>query len=125
MLMDKRTLVSVVDDDESVRESLPDLLGELGFASQAFKSGEEFLASKFLGQTKCVVLDIAMPGMSGLDVQRELIIRKQNISIVFITAHKDDMFRRRALEEGAAGYLLKPFSDTALLQALQAALGTN
>ena len=123
--MDKRMLVSIVDDDESVRESLPDLLKELGFATQAFTSGEEFLASEYLPQTKCLVLDIAMPGMSGLDVQRELIIRKQKIPIVFITAHKDETVRRRALEDGAGGYLLKPFSDTALLQALQAALKMN
>ena len=125
MMMDNRTLVSVVDDDESVRESLPDLLGELGFAARAFDSGETFLASESLGQTKCLVLDIAMPGVSGLDVQQELKARRIQIPIVFITAHKDDMVRLRALEQGAAAYLLKPFSDTALLQALRAALGTN
>jgi FixJ family two-component response regulator len=123
--MVKRMLVSIVDDDESVRESLPDLLRVLGFAAQAFTSGEEFLASEYLRQTQCLVLDVAMPGMNGLDVQRELIKRKQNIPIVFITAHKDETVRRRALEEGADGYLLKPFSDTALLQALQAALKMN
>jgi FixJ family two-component response regulator len=125
MMMDNRTLVSVVDDDESVRESLPDLLGELGFAARAFDSGETFLASESLDQTKCLVLDIAMPGVSGLDVQQELKARRIQIPIVFITAHKDDIVRQRALEQGAAAYLLKPFSDTALLQALRAALGTN
>jgi FixJ family two-component response regulator len=123
--MDKRTLVSVVDDDESVRESLPDLLREFGFAVEAFESGERFLASESLGQTKCLVLDIAMPVVSGLDVQRELKARRIEIPIVFITARKDEAIRQRALEEGAAAYLLKPFSDTALQQALGAALGTN
>jgi FixJ family two-component response regulator len=123
--MYKRTLVSVVDDDESVRESLPDLLRELGFAAQAFESGETFLASGILGETQCLVLDIAMPGVSGLDVQRELKARRIQIPIVFITARKDESVRERVLEEGAAAYLLKPFSETALLQALRSALGTN
>ena len=84
--MDERTLVSVVDDDESVRESLPDLLREFGFAVQAFSSAEEFLASKSVCQTKCLILDIAMPGMSGPDLQRELASRRQNIRVIFITA---------------------------------------
>ena len=123
--MDKLSLVSVVDDDESVRDSLPDLLTVLGFAAQAFRSGEELLASECRGQTKCLVLDVAMSGMSGLDVQRELIIRKQNIPIAFITGHKDETVRKRAIEEGAAAYLLKPFSETSLLQALRAALNMN
>ena len=123
--MDTRALVSVVDDDESVRESLPDLLKEFGFAVQPFKSGEEFLASEYVEKTKCLILDIAMPGMSGFDVQRELRHRKHPIPIVFITAHKDETTRPNILEEGAVACLLKPFSETALLQAMQAALGTN
>ena len=82
-----RSLVSVVDDDESVRESLPDLLREFGFAVQAFSSAEEFLASDCVGQTRCLILDIAMPGMTGPDLQRELTRRRQAIPIVFITAH--------------------------------------
>jgi FixJ family two-component response regulator len=123
--MDKRTLVSVVDDDESVRESLPDLLGELGFAVRAFNSGEAFLASEFVRQTECLILDIAMPGMSGFDVQLELKVRRQQIPIVFITAHRDATARRDALGEGGVACLLKPFSDTALLQAIRTALGTN
>lgn len=117
-----RPLVSVVDDDESVRESLPDLLRELGFAAQAFSSAEEFLASDYLGQTKCLVLDVAMPGMSGPDLQQELTRRRQEIPIVFITAHRDEGVRPRLLERGAVECLSKPFSDTALLDALNAAL---
>src|ERR1700759_1365995 len=81
----KRSLVSVVDDDESVRESLPDLLREFGFMAQAFSSAEEFLASDCIGETRCLILDVAMPGMSGIDLQRELTLRRQDIPIVFIT----------------------------------------
>jgi FixJ family two-component response regulator len=114
-------LISVVDDDESVRESLPDLLREFGFAAQAFSSAEEFLASDFIGQTKCLVLDIAMPGMTGPDLQQELARRRQEIPIIFITAHADETVRPRLLERGAVACLLKPFSETALLEALNAA----
>ena len=117
-----RSLVSVVDDDESVRESLPDLLRELGFAVQAFSSAEEFLASDFLGQTRCLVLDIAMPGMTGPDLQQELVRRRQKIPIVFITAHADEAVRSSMLERGAVECLFKPFSETALLEALNAAV---
>lgn len=123
--MDAQALVSVVDDDESVRESLPDLLREFGFAVQPFKSGEEFLASEHVEDTKCLILDIAMPGMSGFDVQGELKRRKRQIPIVFITGHKDETARLTVVEEGAVACLLKPFSDTALLQAIRAALPTN
>jgi FixJ family two-component response regulator len=120
-----RPLVAVVDDDESVRESLPDLLGVFGFDARVFASAEKFLVSDSLGQTKCLVLDIAMPGMTGFDLQQELKIRGQNIPIIFMTGQKDDTVRTRALERGAVGFLLKPFSDTALLGALNAALGLS
>jgi FixJ family two-component response regulator len=123
MAMDKRTLACVVDDDESVRESLPDLLKEFGFAVQSFKSGQEYLASQFVKQTECLILDIAMPGMSGFDVRRELKVRGYQIPIVFITAHRDETARPGVLGEGAVACLLKPFSDTALLQAIRTALG--
>jgi FixJ family two-component response regulator len=86
--MNMRSLVSVVDDDQSVRESLPDLLREFGFAVEAFSSAEEFLASDHVGDTRCLILDIAMPGMSGPDLQRELARREQEIPIVFITARR-------------------------------------
>ena len=117
-----RLLVSVVDDDESVRESLPDLLREFGFAAQAFSSAKAFLESGYVGQTQCLILDIAMPGMSGPDLQHELMLRRQEIPIVFITAHEDETVRSRMLEMGAVECLPKPFSDTALLEALNAAL---
>jgi FixJ family two-component response regulator len=114
--------VSVVDDDESVRESLPDLLREFGFAAEAFSSAESFLESDALDQTRCLILDISMPGMSGPDLQRELIRRQRQIPIVFITASVDDATRRRLLALGAVQCLLKPFHDTALLEAVNAAL---
>ena len=120
--MSQRSLVSVVDDDESVRESLPDLLRQLGFAAQAFSSAEAFLASEAIGETRCLILDIAMPGMSGPDLQQELIRRRQAIPIVFITANGDRSVRPRLLAQGAVECLFKPFSDTALLDALNAAL---
>ena len=116
------SLVSVVDDDVSVRESLPDLLRECGFAVRAFSSGEEFLASDCVGQTRCLLLDIAMPGMTGPDLQRELTRRRQEIPIVFITALGDQTIRPRVLEQGAVECLFKPFSEMALLEALNAAL---
>ncbi len=116
------SLVSVVDDDESVRESLPDLLREFGFVAQAFASAEEFLASDYVDQTACLVLDIGMPGLSGPDLQRELALRGRAIPIVFITAHGDASVRPRLLEQGAVECLVKPFSDTALLEALNTAL---
>lgn len=117
-----RPLVSVVDDDESVRESLPDLLGEFGFAARTFSSAEEFLASDCVDQTRCLILDIAMPGMSGPELQRELKLRRRQIPIVFITAQREETVRPQVLEQGAVECLFKPFSDTALLEAVNSAL---
>ena len=119
------SLVSVVDDDESVRESLPDLLREFGFAAQAFSSAEAFLASEFVGQTRCLILDITMPGMSGLDLQQELTRRREEIPIIFITAHVDGTVRPCVLAQGAVECLFKPFSETVLLDAINAALGNK
>jgi FixJ family two-component response regulator len=116
------SLVSVVDDDESVRESLPDLLRQFGCSVQAFASAEEFLASDCVGETKCLILDIAMPSMSGPDLQRELTVRRQEIPIIFITAYGDETVRPCLLKQGAVECLFKPFSDTALREALNAAL---
>jgi len=117
-----RPLVSIVDDDESVRESLPDLVREFGFSVRAFSSAEEFLASDSVHQTQCLVLDVAMPGMSGLDLQQELKLRRQDIPIVFITAHGDETLRPRMLAAGAVECLLKPFSDAAVRKAIHTAL---
>jgi FixJ family two-component response regulator len=115
-------LITVIDDDESVRESLPDLLKEFGFEARTFSSAEDFLASESIAETSCLVLDVAMPGMSGPDLQRELTRRDQSIPIVFITAHRDEAVRPRLISQGAVDCLFKPFEATDLLQALNTAL---
>ena len=120
-----RPLVCVVDDDESVRESLPDLLGELGFASQAFASAQALLASDSLQTADCLVLDVAMPGMTGPELHQELKRRGHDTPVIFITAHTDADLRQRLIGQGAAACLFKPFSDTALADALTAALATK
>ena len=120
--MIERPLITVVDDDESVRESLPDLLNEFGFEAQTFSSAEEFLASESVDHTKCLVLDVAMPGMTGPDLQRELTRRDQEVPIVFITAHRDAAVRLRLIAQGAVECLFKPFEPNDLLEALNTAL---
>jgi FixJ family two-component response regulator len=119
---DERSLVSVVDDDESIRESLPDLLNEFGYSVRTFSSALEFLASDALDQTKCLLLDIAMPGMTGIELQAELKLRDKRVPIIFMTAMRDDAVRARVIELGAAACLPKPFSDTALLVALRSVM---
>ena len=123
--MNPPSLVSVVDDDESVRESLPDLLKEFGFASRTFPSAEEFLASDGVSQTKCLILDIAMPGMGGPELQQVLNRRKIKVPIIFITGHRDESVQSALIEQGAVACLIKPFSDTALLEALKSAFRTK
>jgi FixJ family two-component response regulator len=121
--MGKHPLVSVVDDDESVRESLPDFLRQVGYAAEAFASAEAFLASDIVDETKCLLLDVSMPRMSGPELQQELMRRRQAIPIVFITANGDETIRPRLLAGGAVECLFKPFSEKALLDALDAAMG--
>lgn len=118
-------LVSVIDDDESMRESLPDLIRELGFAAEEFASAEEFLESDHVDRTRCLVLDVGMPGMSGPELQDELTRRGRMIPIVIITAQQDEGIRSRVLAAGAVACLFKPFSDTALLDAVTSALGRS
>ena len=118
----KRPLLSVVDDDEMLRESLPELLREFGFAARAFSSGQEFLSSNYVDETRCLILDVAMPEMSGLDLQQELKRRGQAIPIIFISGQKDEDIRKQALRQGAVKFLYKPFSDSDLLEAVNAAL---
>jgi FixJ family two-component response regulator len=117
-----RPLVSIVDDDESVRESLPDLLQELGFNVRAFASAEEFLASNVVDDTRCLLLDVAMPGMSGPALQQELARQRRDIPIVFITASGDATIRPQLLAAGAVDCLIKPFAESALLEAVTTAL---
>jgi FixJ family two-component response regulator len=123
--MSELPLVAVVDDNESVRESLPDLLQQVGLAVQAFASAEEFLASGAVDRTNCLVLDVGLPGMSGPELQQDLLRRGKDIPIVFITAQGDKSLRPRLLAAGAVACLFKPFGDTALIEAVAAALGTR
>jgi FixJ family two-component response regulator len=118
-----RPLVAVVDDSDSVRESLPGLLDQVGLAVQAFDSAEAFLESGVAGTAQCLLLDVGLPGMSGPDLQRELGRRGQRLPIVFITAQGDKSLEPRLLAAGAAACLFKPFSDTALLEAVEVAIG--
>jgi len=122
---DKGRLLSVVDDDESVRESLPDLLGEFGFTTRAFSSAQEFLSSGCLDDTGCLILDIAMPGMSGPELYQELKRRGQEIPTIFITGQRDEAVRTRLLKQGAVEFLLKPLNDEALVAAIRTALRAN
>lgn len=122
----KRELLSVVvDDDESVRESLPDLLTEFGFTARAFSSANEFLSSGCVDETSCLLLDVAMPGMSGPELQQELKRLGKRIPIIFISGQRDEAVRTQVLKQGAAAFLLKPFSDASLLTAIKTALQPN
>ena len=120
-----RPAIAVVDDDESVRESLPDLLREFGFSAKSFSSAQEFLDSGCVDQIACLILDVAMPGMTGLELQGKLRDQGQRVPIIFITARNDGSVRTNALARGAVEFLYKPFSDAALLQAINAALHRN
>lgn len=120
--MNTRPLLSVIDDDESVRESLPYLLNRFGFSVQAFSSAEEFLESDQISQTKCLILDITMQGMSGPDLFAELRRLGWNTPVIFITAQRDEEVRSQVLEQGAVACLFKPFSGTALRNAVDDAL---
>jgi len=115
-------LISIVDDDESMREAIQSLLRSVGFRAKTFASGEQFLQSDQIENTACLILDVRMPGMSGLDLQRRLMATECRIPIVFVTAHGEEEARSRALQEGAVDFLLKPFSEEALLNAIQVAL---
>lgn len=118
-------LIIVVDDDESVRESLPDLLREFGFAAQAFESAEELLASADISAAKCLILDVGLRGMSGPELQRELLRRGHAIPTIFITARSRKSIPPDLLEQGAIECVFKPFSEQELREALDAALVRN
>jgi FixJ family two-component response regulator len=121
--MATRKLVSVVDDDESVRESLPDLLRSFGFDVAPFASAEAFLASDSLDRSRCLILDVAMPGMTGPELQEELIRRQAAVPVIFITAHSEDRMLPIVLKRGAAACLYKPLNVAALLAAVNTAVG--
>ena len=116
-------LISIVDDDESVREALWGLVRSVGFAVSTFASAEEFVNSDQLGNADCLILDVAMPGMSGIELQRQLVADHCAVPVIFITAHEDEGLRAQALRGGAEAVLIKPFSEEALLNAIHSALG--
>ena len=120
--MSSPPLISVVDDDEGVRESLGSLIRSVGFGVKAFASAEEFLSSDHPRVADCLVLDVRMQGMNGLELQRRLVASHCGIPVIFISAHGDEEVRARALREGAVDFLLKPFSEEALLNAIHTAL---
>jgi FixJ family two-component response regulator len=115
-------MISIVDDDDSVRESLQRLMRSVGFAVNVFASAEEFLDSDRLRYTDCLILDVRLPGMNGLELQRHLATSQSEIPIIFITSYEDDEVRARALNAGAVDYLVKPFNNEDLLDAIEAAL---
>jgi FixJ family two-component response regulator len=114
--------VAIVDDEAPVRDALLDLLDEAGFPACAFASGEEFLASGRQYECSCLITDIRMPGMSGLDLQSRLKAERLRVAIIFITAHGDERMRMQALRAGAIEFLAKPFDDDLLLKTVRAAL---
>jgi FixJ family two-component response regulator len=120
------SLISVVDDDESVRESVQSLLRSVGFAVQVYASAEEFLNSDHLRDTDCLILDVRMPGMDGIELHRRLVASPIQMRVIFITAHgSNEDVRSRVLRDGAVDYLVKPFSEDALLNAVGAALSSK
>ena len=118
-----RPFITVIDDDESVREALPELLRELGFSVEAFASGEAFLAAADAPAPDVLLVDVAMPGMSGPDLQLHLQACGRAVPIIFMTAHRNESIRQRVLEAGAVACLFKPFREADLVAALDRALG--
>ena len=120
--MARMPLISIVDDDVALRNSLDDLIRSNGFPTQGFASAEEFMGSNQARDTACLILDVRMPGMSGLDLQRQIVATNWRIPIIFVTAHANDDARARALRGGAVAFLYKPFREEELLDAIGAAL---
>jgi FixJ family two-component response regulator len=115
-------LISIVDDDDSLRNSLDNLIRSVGFRAQGFPSAEAFLSSNQVHDTACLILDVRLPGMNGLELQRRIVAANWRIPVIFITSHADGDARARALEAGAVAYLYKPFREEELLNAIDAAL---
>jgi FixJ family two-component response regulator len=120
--MSERCLIAVVDDDEAIREATESLIRSVGFRVVVYASAEDFLRSSHLQVTACLIVDVRMPGMSGLELQRQLAMADCPMPIIFITAYSDEATRTRALRAGAVAFLDKPFSDEVLLRAVHAAL---
>jgi FixJ family two-component response regulator len=120
--MPRTPLISVVDDDDAMRISLEDLIRSVGLRAQGFRSAEAFLTSNQLHETDCLILDVHIPGISGLELQHQLAATNSQLPIILITAHENETRRRQALDAGAVAFLYKPFYEEALLNAIDAAL---
>lgn len=118
-------MISIVDDDESVREATKGLVRSLGYAAATFASAEEFLDSDQMQDTSCLITDIQMPGLNGVDLQRRLMADGARFPVIFVTAFPDERTRKRVLDAGAADFLSKPFSDEQLISSLDMALGNE
>jgi FixJ family two-component response regulator len=115
-------MISIVDDDQSVREATDALVRSLGYAAATFASAEEFLSSDRMHTTSCVIADVQMPGLSGIDLQQRLLALGLRLPIIFVTAFPDERSRRRAMDAGAVDFLSKPLSDERLISCLDAAV---
>ncbi|WP_084731810.1 response regulator transcription factor [Microvirga vignae] len=115
-------VISIIDDDESVRVAMKSLVSSLGLVVHTFPSVEEFLQSPYMDETSCLIADVQMPGISGIELQNLLIAQGQHIPIVFITAFPEERLRARLLKAGAVGFLDKPFDEQSLLQCIDMAL---
>ena len=120
--MSSAPVIAIVDDDDALRNSLDDLIRSIGFRTLSFPSAEAFLSSDRAQVAACLILDVRMPGMSGLDLQRQIVAAKWQIPIIFVTSHADDVARARSLDAGAVAFLYKPFHEEELLNAIDAAL---
>ena len=123
--MPRNPVISIIDDDESVREAIESLIKSVGLGARVFSSAEDFLNSNRIKETSCLILDIRMPGMSGLELQRRLAAEGFGVPIIFISAHSDDQIRAQAMDAGAVDFLFKPFSEEALVDAVHTALGPS
>jgi FixJ family two-component response regulator len=123
--MAESPLIAIVDDDESVRDALTSLLHAVGWRAEAFASAEAFLQSGQVHTTACLLLDVRLPGLSGLELQRQLRSNQVRLPIVFLTAHGTEAMRAQTLQAGAVAFFIKPFSDTALLEAIHTALAPD
>ena len=123
--MTETRIISIVDDDESVREAIESLMKSVGYSVRVFPSAVDFLSSGYLDGTGCLILDVQLPGMSGLELQNHLIASHSKVPIVFISAHCNAESRARAIEAGAVGFLQKPFSEDALLNAISSSLAIH
>jgi FixJ family two-component response regulator len=120
--LEKTPVISIVDDDEAVRLALRSLVRSLGYVSNVFASAEEFLESSHLNETSCLISDVQMPGMNGIELQNRLKILDRRTPVIFVTAFPDERSRARAFEAGAIGFLEKPFEGRVMIQLIEMAL---